>query len=56
MQLLLFSLLNDIQILSFTGDNATSNDKQTDMLADLPNSFESINHVHCFSHTIQLSA
>ena len=44
------------KILSFTSDNATSNDKQTDQLHDLPNSFESINHVCCFNHMIQVSA
>lgn len=50
------SLLNDLQILAFTGDNATSNDKQTDKLDALPNSFESVNRVRCFNHTMQLSA
>ena len=43
-------------IHSFTGDNATSNDKQTDMLDKLPNTFEELNRVRCFNHTIQLSA
>ena len=44
------------QILTFNGDNATSNDKQTTALDKLPNSFEAANRVRCFNHTIQLSA
>ncbi|KIL63555.1 hypothetical protein M378DRAFT_79529 [Amanita muscaria Koide BX008] len=44
------------QILTFNGDNATSNDKQTTFLDKLPNSFNAINRVRCFNHTIQLSA
>jgi hypothetical protein len=44
------------QILTFNGDNATSNDKQTTALDKLPNSFDATNHVQCFNHTIQLSA
>jgi hypothetical protein len=44
------------KILSFTADNASPNDKLTSKLADLPNSFESVNRVRCFSHTNQLSA
>lgn len=45
-----------LQILAFTGDNATSNDKQTTFLDRLPNAFEDINRVRCFNHTMQLSA
>jgi hypothetical protein len=44
------------QILTFNGDNATSNDKQTTRLHRLPNAFEAINRIRCFNHTIQLSA
>lgn len=44
------------QILTFVGDNATSNDKQTTRLHRLPNLFESVNHIPCFNHTMQLSA
>ena len=43
------------QILAFNGDNATSIDKQTEFLNGYPNSFESINCVQCFNHTLQLS-
>ena len=43
------------QILAFNADNATSNDKQTSYLDGLPNSFEAVNHVRCFNHTMQLS-
>ena len=42
--------------MAFNGDNATSNDTQTDALDELPNSFESVNRVRCFNHTMQLSA
>lgn len=42
--------------MAFTGDNATSNDKQTDMLHALPNTFDELNRVRCFNHTMQLSA
>ncbi|KAM6490968.1 hypothetical protein JOM56_013588, partial [Amanita muscaria] len=42
------------KILTFNGDNATSNDKQTTFLDKLPNSFNAINRVRCFNHTIQL--
>ena len=44
------------QILTFVGDNATSNDKQTTRLHRLPNLFESVNRIRCFNHTMQLSA
>jgi len=33
-----------------------SNNKQTDHLDRLPNSFEEVNRVCCFNHTMQLSA
>jgi hypothetical protein len=42
--------------MSFNGDNATSNDKQTETLDTLPNSFHKFNRVRCFNHTMQLSA
>lgn len=42
--------------MSFNGDNATSNDKQTEFLHALPNSFNQVNRVRCFNHTMQLSA
>ncbi|KAF8238214.1 hypothetical protein L208DRAFT_1026244, partial [Tricholoma matsutake] len=42
------------KILTFVGDNATSNDKQTSCLHQLPNAFESINRVRCFNHMMQL--
>ena len=41
--------------MTFVGDNATSNDRQTARLHRLPNAFESINRVRCFNHTMQLS-
>ena len=37
-------------------DNATSNDTQGETLAQMPNSFDLENCVHCFNHTLQLSA
>ena len=43
------------KIHAFTGDNATSNDTQTAELQKKSNSFDTSNHVRCFSHTIQLS-
>ena len=43
------------QILAFNGDNATSNDKQTEFLNGYPNSFEIINLVQCFNYTLQFS-
>jgi hypothetical protein len=42
--------------MSFNGDNAMSNDKQTKFLNTLPNSFNQFNWVCCFNHTMQLSA
>jgi hypothetical protein len=44
------------KILAFNADNATSNDTQTTKLAALDNSFEEVNRVRCFNHTLQLSA
>ena len=41
--------------MSFNGDNAMSNDKQTKFLNALPNSFNQFNRVCCFNHTMQLS-
>ena len=49
-------LIRIFKILAFNGDNATSNDKQTDCLNALPNSFNQVNRVRCFNHTMQLSA
>ena len=43
-------------IMSFNGDNTTSNDKQTKFLNALPNFFNQFNQVHCFNHTMKLSA
>jgi hypothetical protein len=37
-------------------DNASANDKQTDALAKLDNSFNADGQVQCFNHTAQLSA
>ena len=37
-------------------DNATSNDTQREDLTEMANSFEEVNHVRCFNHTLQLSA
>ena len=37
-------------------DNAMSNNTQGETLADMPNSFQLENCVHCFNHTLQLSA
>lgn len=45
-----------VQILTFNADNASNNDTQTDTLDDLPNSFEHVNRVRCFNHTMQISA
>jgi len=36
--------------------HAASNDTQASCFAKLPNTFEEINHVCCFNHTLQLSA
>jgi hypothetical protein len=42
--------------LTFTGDNAKTNDVQTDRLEEFPNTFESVNRIRCFNHIMQLSA
>jgi hypothetical protein len=42
--------------LAYNGDNATVNDAQTEKLDKLPNSFEAVNRVRCFTHTLQISA
>jgi hypothetical protein len=44
------------KVLAVAADNATPNDKQIEILASLPNSFEEVNHVRCFNHSLQLSA
>lgn len=43
------------QIFAFNADNAFPNDTQMTVLDKLPNSFEAMNHIHCFNHTLQLS-
>jgi len=42
-------------MLSYNGDNATSNDTQTVALAKKKNSFEECNRGRCFNHTVQLA-
>jgi hypothetical protein len=49
-------MLMSHQMLTLNSDNAMSNNKQTTCLHALPNSFDQVNHVRCFNHTIQLSA
>jgi hypothetical protein len=45
-----------LQILAWTGDNASSNDTQNTSLGDSPNnSFEAVNRVRCYNHTLNLS-
>ncbi|KAF5366574.1 hypothetical protein D9758_008915 [Tetrapyrgos nigripes] len=45
------------RILSFTGENALSNDTQTDALDEsTKNSFKKTIHVQCFNHTLNLAA
>jgi hypothetical protein len=44
------------KILAFNADNATSNDTQTSKLATFDNTFDEVNRVRCFNHTVQLSA
>jgi hypothetical protein len=44
------------QILAMNADNASLNDTQGETLVAMPNSFELENCVHCFNHTLQLSA
>ncbi|KAJ7587041.1 hypothetical protein C8J56DRAFT_724119, partial [Mycena floridula] len=44
------------KILSFTADNATSNDTQTMYLSDnVDNIFDSVNRIRCFNHTLNLA-
>ncbi|KAJ7192442.1 hypothetical protein GGX14DRAFT_304208, partial [Mycena pura] len=44
------------KILAWTGDNATSNDTQNTALANNPNnSFDAVNRVRCFNHTLNLA-
>jgi hypothetical protein len=44
------------KILSFNGNNASTNDTQAVELAQKDNSFSEENRIHCFNHTMQLSA
>jgi hypothetical protein len=45
-----------LQILAWTGDNALSNDTLNTSLGDSPNnSFEAVNRVRCYNHTLNLS-
>lgn len=44
------------KVLAVNADNASSNDTQTEALAEHDNSFEAVNRVRCFNHTGQLSA
>jgi hypothetical protein len=37
-------------------DNATSNNTQSEALAGMANSYDEVNRVRCFNHTLQLSA
>jgi len=37
-------------------DNATSNNTQSETLAGMANSYNEVNRVRCFNHTLQLSA
>jgi hypothetical protein len=43
------------KILAFNGDNASPNDTQTTELDKKKNSFDVVNRVRCFNHTIQLA-
>ena len=49
-----FSLTD--KILAMNADNASSNDRQTTKLASMDNTFHLDHRIHCFNHTIQLSA
>jgi hypothetical protein len=49
-------LLKFLKILTFNGNNVLSNNKQTDYLYALPNSFEKVNYIWCFNYIMQLSA
>src|ERR1700690_1425409 len=42
-------------MLSYNGDNTTSNDMQTVALAKKKNSFEECNRGRCFNHTVKLA-
>ncbi|KAJ6467611.1 hypothetical protein DFH09DRAFT_955973, partial [Mycena vulgaris] len=42
------------KMLGLTGDNASSNDTQTTALKQHKNSFDDVNRIRCFIHTIQL--
>ena len=44
------------KILAMVADNASANDTQTSILADLENAFEEESRVRCFNHTIALAA
>ena len=44
------------KVLVMNADNASSNDTQTEALAEHDNSFKANNRVRCFNHTLQLSA
>jgi hypothetical protein len=48
--------LTVLQILALNADNATSNDSQTAVLAQMENTFEDVNRARCFNHMLQLSA
>ena len=53
---IMLSNLSSLEVLAMNADNATSNNTQGEALAEMPNSFELQNRVHCFNHTLQLSA
>ena len=44
------------KIHAVNANNTTANDKQTTKLDTLDNSFEAVNRVRCFNHTLQLPA
>ncbi|KAL1698451.1 hypothetical protein EV121DRAFT_165766, partial [Schizophyllum commune] len=45
------------QVLSLIGDNASPNDKMTELVGQNPaNSFREDDRVRCFNHTLQLAA
>jgi hypothetical protein len=44
------------RILVLNADNAASNDTQTAELSSMDNSFEAVQRIRCFNHTLQLSA
>ena len=43
------------KIYAVNANNTTANDRQTTKLTTLDNSFEEVNHVLCFNHTLKLS-